>query len=192
LPGSSERRKDRSGEAGGSAAMKQIHAIFEMVIFTSRWLVAPFLVGLIFGLAALVYKFILKLAEFVMQIPAAEPADVIVGILKLVDLTLTANLIVIVICSSYENFLCRIDTEKHPHWPAGLVNIGFADLKQKLLGSIAAIAAVNVLEWFMDIERHADNTKLAWVVGILIAFAAAMLVLAIADRVSNAGKTERS
>jgi uncharacterized protein (TIGR00645 family) len=117
---------------------------------------------------------------------------VIVGILKLVDLTLTANLIVIVICSSYENFLSRIDTEKHPHWPEGLVNIGFADLKQKLLGSIAAIAAVNVLEWFMDIERHADNTKLAWVVGILIAFAAAMLVLAIADRVSNAGKTERS
>jgi uncharacterized protein (TIGR00645 family) len=109
---------------------------------------------------------------------------VIVGILKLVDLTLTANLIVIVICSSYENFLCRIDTEKHPHWPVGLVNIGFAGLKQKLLGSIAAIAAVNVL----DIERHADNTKLAWVVAILIAFAAAMLVLAIADRVSNAGE----
>jgi uncharacterized protein (TIGR00645 family) len=58
-------------------------------------------------------------------------------------------------------------------------------LKQKLLGSIVAIAAVNVLEWFMDIERHADNTKLAWVVGILLAFAVAMLVLAIADRVSK-------
>ena len=50
-------------------------------------------------------------------------------------------------------------------------------LKQKLLGSIAAIAAVNVLEWFMDIERHADNTKLAWVVGILLAFAVSMLIL---------------
>ncbi len=68
--------------------MKQIHAVFEMVIFTSRWLVAPFLVGLIVGLAALVYKFVLKLAEFLMQIPGAEPADVIVGILKIVELTL--------------------------------------------------------------------------------------------------------
>ena len=48
-----------------------------------------------------------------------------------------------------------------------------------------AIAAVNVLEWFMDIERHADNIKLAWVVGILLAFATAMLILAIADRVSS-------
>ena len=121
-----------------------------------------------------------------------RPAVVDLAKAQHVDLTLVANLIVIVICSSYENFLCRIDTEKHPHWPEGLVNIRFADLKQKLLRSIAAIAAVNVLEWFMDIERHADNTKLAWVVGILIAFAAAMLVLAIADRVSNAGKTERS
>ena len=73
--------------------------------------------------------------------------------------------------------------------PEGLVKIGFSVLKQKLLGSIAAIAAVNVLEWFMDIDRHADNTKLAWVVGILLAFAAAMLVLAIADRVSTTRET---
>ena len=49
-----------------------------------------------------------------------------------------------------------------------------------------AIAAVNVLEWFTDIDRGADSIKLAWVVGILLAFAVAMLVLAVADRVSSA------
>jgi len=43
-----------------------------------------------------------------------------------------------------------------------------------------------VLEWFTDIDRHADSVKLAWVVGILLAFAVAMLVLAIADRVGSA------
>ena len=37
----------------------------------------------------------------------------------------------------------------------------------------------------MDIERHADNSKLAWVVGILLAFAVAMLLLAIADRLGS-------
>ncbi len=168
--------------------MKWIERIVETIVFNSRWLVAPFLFGLIIGLAALVFKFVIKLAEFVMQIPGAPPADVIVGILTLVDLTLVANLIVIVICSSYENFVARIDPAEHPDWPEGLVKIGFSGLKQKLLGSIVAIAAVNVLEWFMDIERHADNAKLAWLVGILIAFAVAMLVLAIADRVSNTGE----
>ena len=70
-----------------------------------------------------------------------------------------------------------------------MIRIGFSGLKQKLLGSIVAIAAVNVLEWFMDIERQVDNTKLAWLVGNLLAFAVAMLILAIADRASNAGNS---
>jgi small neutral amino acid transporter SnatA (MarC family) len=42
----------------------------------------------------------------------------------------------------------------------------------------------------MDIERQADNTKLAWVVGILLAFAVSMLILAIADRLSE-GSSEQ-
>ena len=103
----------------------------------------------------------------------------------MVDLSLTANLLLIVICSSYENFVARIDSADHTHWPDGLIRIGFSGLKQKLLGSIVAIAAVNVLEWFMDIDRSVDNVKLGWVVGILLTFAVAMLVLAIADRLSE-------
>jgi uncharacterized protein (TIGR00645 family) len=168
--------------------MKQVVRIIEVIIFGSRWLVTPFLFGLILGLAALIVKFGVKLFDFVLAIRTAEPTEVIVGILGLVDLTLTANLIVIVICSSYENFVAPIDYAEHPNWPPGLVRIGFAGLKQKLLGSIVAIAAVNALEWFADIDRQADSTKLGWVVAILLTFAVAMLVLAIADRVSGEGK----
>jgi uncharacterized protein (TIGR00645 family) len=157
----------------------------EAIIFNSRWLIAPFLLGLVVGLAALVLKFLIKLYEFVIHIPQAPPADVIVGILTLVDLTLVASLIVLVICSIYDNFITDIDPAKHPEWPEGLVKIGFSGLKQKLFGAIAVIAAVNVLEWFMDIERQADNTKLAWVVGILLTFAVSMLILAVADWLSE-------
>jgi uncharacterized protein (TIGR00645 family) len=175
---------------GSYRGMNQIKRGIEAIIFNSRWLLAPFLLGLIVGLAALLGKFILKLVDFVMQMRTTAPADVILGILNLVDLTLTANLIVIVICSSYENFLSPINPAEHPSWPEGLVKIGFSGLKQKLLGSIVAIAAVNVLEWFMDIDQHADNTKLAWVVVIMIALAVAMLVLAIADRVGGGGDSK--
>jgi uncharacterized protein (TIGR00645 family) len=170
--------------------MNWIKRGIEAIIFNSRWLVAPFLLGLIVGLVALLCKFVLKLVDYVVQLQTAAPADVILGILNLIDLTLTANLIVIVICSSYENFVAPIEAAAHPTLPEGLVKIGFSGLKQKLLGSIVAIAAVDVLEWFMDIDQHADSAKLAWVVGILIALAGAMLILAIADRVSagNNGK----
>jgi uncharacterized protein (TIGR00645 family) len=166
--------------------MQRIAHVVETIAFSSRWLVAPFLLGLIVGLAMLLFKFVQKLVDFVVQVRGAETSDTIVGILNLVDLTLTANLIVIVICSSYENFVWHIDYSKHPDWPPGLVKIGFSGLKQKLFGSIVAIAAVNVLEWFTDIDRSADSVKLAWVVGILLAFAVAMLLLAIADRIGSA------
>jgi uncharacterized protein (TIGR00645 family) len=173
------------------AFMKSIADLIELVIFSSRWLVVPFLFGLIVGLAALLIKFVIKLAGFVVQVWTSDPSEVIVGILGLVDLTLTANLIVIVVCSSYENFVRPIDTAKHPGWPQGLVMIGFSGLKQKLLGSIVAIAAVNALEWFTDIDRQADSLKLGWVVGILLTFAIAMLVLAVADRVASGnGKSQ--
>ena len=168
--------------------MNQIGRIVELIVFSSRWLVVPFLLGLIVGLATLIFKFAVKLVEFVLHVQAADATETIVGLLSLVDLTLTANLVVIVICSSYENFVAPIDYAEHPSWPPGLVRIGFAGLKQKLLGSIVAIAAVNVLEWFADIDRHADSVKLAWVVAILLTFAVAMVLLAVADRVSSAAR----
>lgn len=158
----------------------------ETAIVQSRWLAAPFLLGLIAGLLALLYAFVIKLVAFLTLAKSGTEEEVIVGVLKLVDLSLTANLLVIVIWSGYENFVARIDPEAHANWPTGLVGIGFSGLKQKLLGSIIAIAAVNVLEWFLDIDRSVDNAKLPWVVGILLAFAVAMLLLAIADRVSGA------
>jgi uncharacterized protein (TIGR00645 family) len=168
--------------------MNQVARWIELVAFSSRWLVVPFLLGLIVGLAALIFKFALKLVEFVLHLQAADSTEIITGLLGLVDLTLTANLVVIVICSSYENFVAPIDYPEHPGWPPGLVRIGFAGLKQKLLGSIVAIAAVNVLEWFADIDRQTDSTKLAWVVAILLTFAVTMVLLALADRLSSDGR----
>jgi uncharacterized protein (TIGR00645 family) len=165
--------------------MDRIVRAIEAIVRNSRWLVAPFLLGLVVGLAALLYAFVFKLIEFVTHVRGSPEDEIIVGILKLVDFTLIANLIVIVICAGYENFLARIGPEDYGKWPDGLIGIGFAGLKQKLLGSIVAIAAVNVLEWFIDIDRSVDSTKLTWVVGILLAFAVAMLILALADRVSE-------
>jgi uncharacterized protein (TIGR00645 family) len=165
--------------------MKRIGRAIEQIVLNSRWLIVPFLLGLIIGLLALLYAFLVKLGEFVLQVRGAPAEDIFVGILKLVDFALTANLLLIVICAGYQNFVARISSRERPEWPEGLLGIGFGGLKQKLLGSIAAIAAVNALEWFMDIDRSADNVKLGWVVGILLAFAVAMLLLAIADRISE-------
>jgi len=144
---------------------------------------------MIAGLVLLLYAFVAKVFDLVTHVGNLAQDEIIIGILKLVDLSLIANLIIIVVCSSYENFIAAVDVDKLPAWPRGILGIGFAGLKQRLLGSIVAIVAVNVLDWFLDIDRSVDNLKLVWVVGILLAFAVAMVLLAIADRLSHGDMT---
>lgn len=164
--------------------MNRFERSIEGLLFISRWLVAPFLAGLIIGLVGLLYKFALQIFKLATELQGAPYSDVIVGILSLIDISLTANLILIVIFSSYENFVRPVQAAEHPEWPEGLTRIGFAGLKQKLLGSIVAITAVHVLEWFMHLHDGADPLKLAWVVGIMLAFAITMVIVAAADRLS--------
>jgi uncharacterized protein (TIGR00645 family) len=64
----------------------------EAIDFASRFLIIPFLLGLIAGLAALIFKFGMKLYSFVPHISADESTEAIVGLVGLVDLTLTANI----------------------------------------------------------------------------------------------------
>jgi uncharacterized membrane protein YqhA len=66
-----------------------------------------------------------------------------------------------------------------------LTAIDFGVLKQRVLGSIAVIAAVDALAWYLDIESATDSAKLIWVVAFPLVFAVAMLILALADRISR-------
>jgi uncharacterized protein (TIGR00645 family) len=107
--------------------------------------------------------------------------DLVTNVLNLVDLTLTANLVLIVIFSSYENFIRRIDATAHPDWPHGLTQVDFGALKQKLLGSIVGIAAVDALAWYFDIEKITDTSRLVWVLAFPMTFGIVMVLLALAD-----------
>jgi len=155
----------------------------ERFLFSSRWLLAPFYVGLVFALALLLYHFVVEFAVFAAAIPHATERDVILGVLGLIDLSFTGNLILIVIFSGYENFVSKIDTEDHdrPDW---MTKVDFGGLKQKLMTSIVAISAVEVLKAFMNLERY-DAGKLGWLIGIHGLFLGSLLVVVIADRISE-------
>jgi uncharacterized protein (TIGR00645 family) len=161
----------------------RIERILESAIFHSRWLLAPFYLGLIVSLVLLLFHFIRQLAEFVIHIDAKE-SDVILGVLGLIDVTFTANLIVIVIFSGYENFVSKLDAgdRDRPEWMA---KVDFGGLKQKLMTSIVAISAIQVLKAFMNVDKY-GNTALAWLVGIHVVFVVSLLCLAIVDRLSAA------
>ncbi len=151
------------------------------VVFLSRWLVAPLLIGLACCLLLIIYRFFADLFVLFADVASMSWHDLVVGVLNLVDLALTANLVVIVIFSTFENYIQKIDPDEHRDWPAGLMEIDFAVLKQRLLGSIAGIAAVDALAWYLDLETYTDTSKLGWALAFPLMFVVAMVMVAIAD-----------
>ena len=154
----------------------------ESVLFNSRWLMAPFYLGLVISLAVLLLKFLMLVWEFILHAPGAKESDIILGVLSLIDVSLTGNLILIVVFSGYENFVSKIDPGGHPDWPEWMTKVDFAGLKQKLLASIVAISAIQVLKAFMNLDAALDAQKLAWLVGVHLVFVLSALVLALSDR----------
>jgi uncharacterized protein (TIGR00645 family) len=63
-----------------------------------------------------------------------------------------------------------------------MTKVDFSGLKQKLMTSIVAISAVELLKGFMNVGSY-DTTKLAWLVGIHVTFLGSLLAVVIADRV---------
>lgn len=162
-----------------------VEKVIERIIFLSRWIMAPIYVGLLAGLLALAFKFFNELWHFILHAPAATEQEVILGILALIDLSLTSSLVLIVVFSGYENFVSKIETEGHEDWPEWMTKIDFSGLKQKLLASIVAISAIQILKAFMNLDKAVDSTKLAWLVGIHMVFVVSGLLLAWTDKLSG-------
>ena len=161
-----------------------IRNAFERLLFASRFLLAPLYLALAISLVALLGKGGLHLYHLLSQLPTLGDEDVLLSELAIVDLTLTASLVVIVFLSGYTNFVAPVAMRKgdaRPHW---IAEIDFSELKLKLMASIVAISGIKLLEGFMNIEHQSDR-QLYWLVGIHLTFVASTLILAISDRVSH-------
>src|SRR6516164_7895921 len=163
---------------------------FEGVLFNSRWLMAPFYVGLMVALAVLFLKFLRMLWEFMLHAPGAKSTETILEALALIDVTLVGNLILIVVFSGYENFVSRLDAASRPDWPIWMTRIDFAGLKQKLLACIVAISAIHVLEAFLNIDAVFDATRMTWLVAVHLVFVISAVLLALSDRWSSGHEGE--
>ncbi len=161
---------------------RPVARLIERTIFGSRWLMAPFYLGLILGQLALLAKFVQYTWKMLAGALDASGTAMIVSVLSLIDLGLMANLLLIVILAGYETFVSRLELDEQARldW---MGQVGFGDLKLKLMASIVAISAIQVLEEFMEVSDISDR-DLAWMVGILLVFVVCALLLALMDRVS--------
>lgn len=162
----------------------------ERGLFASRWLMAPFYVGLVIALVALIYVFVMELVHELAHLPTMTPDDAILMVLGLIDLSLAGNLLLIVIFSGYENFVSKIDVDDHPDKPEWMGTVDFSGLKMKLIASIVAISAIALLRAFIGLEDGEDlnTTSLMWLVIIHLTFVVSGAILALMDWIASKSK----
>lgn len=161
-----------------------LETALERGLFASRWLMAPFYVGLVVALAALLVVFFQELFRELPLVLSMKAEDAILMALTLIDLSLAANLLVIVILSGYENFVSKIDTASHEDRPEWMGTVDFSGLKMKLIASIVAISAIALLKAFLKLTEPnvpLDEPRLMWLVIVHLSFVVSGVLLAMMD-----------
>jgi uncharacterized protein (TIGR00645 family) len=166
----------------------RLEIIVERMLFASRWALAPLYVGMIAALVVILVVFVRELFGELMHIGSMEAEQAILLSLSLIDLSLTGNLLLIVIFSGYENFVSKIHVDDHEDRPSWMGTVDFSGLKMKLIASIVAISAIALLRAFLplgDVAAAVDGPRLRWMVVIHLTFVISGVMMAAMDWIAS-------
>lgn len=168
--------------------MKSVERLIERLLFASRWLLAPFYLGMVLALGAILVVFVHELIHGIANLAQFDAEHVILLALSLIDLSLTGNLVLIVIFAGYETFVSRIHVGDHEDRPQWMGTVDFSDLKIKLIASIVAISGIALLRVFLplgDAGVSVEQPRLAWMIGIHLTFVVSGVLMAVMDRLTG-------
>jgi len=166
--------------------MKALELLVERAILSARWILVVFYIGLAIALALYAVSFIYKLIKVSTGVFSLDEADMILAMLGLIDAALVASLIVMVMISSYENFVSRFDVgEKEEISWLGKLDAG--SLKIKVASSIVAISSIHLLQIFLNMQQY-DGTRLMWATLMHIAFVVSALLLGFLEQIMGKRK----
>ena len=154
-----------------------MESLFEKLFYSARWILAPLFLGLSLALLALALKFFQEVWHVLPHVFELSESDLILSLLSMVDMGLVGGLIVMVMYSSYENFVSRLDLDEKDSERLGwLGKMDAGSLKNKVAASIVAISAIHLLRIFMNISTI-ENDKLLWYVIVHLTFVLSALVM---------------
>jgi uncharacterized protein (TIGR00645 family) len=175
------------GRIAGPGVSQRVESALEAVLFGSRWLMAPFYLLMVAALCMLLVKFGQETWHIVTHTLSMTESDAVLAVLSLIDITLTGNLLLMVLFAGYENFVSKMDVNDHPDRPEWMGKVDFAGLKLKLIASIVAISGINLLKNFMALDglqmTPGKEQQLFWMVVIHLVFIASGVMLAVMDKI---------
>jgi uncharacterized protein (TIGR00645 family) len=177
--------------------MKPIEHLIERMILASRWILVVFYLGLAVGLGLYAVTFFKKLWYYASHLGEIDENQAILKILALIDASLVASLVVMVIIAGYENFVSKLEENDGSKELSWLGTIDASSLKIKVASTIVAISSIHLLQVFLNVNEFADS-KIMWMTIMHMAFIFSALLLAYVDKVAHSyghspgpsGKTE--
>ena len=160
----------------------KFETVLEKMILSSRWIQAPLYAGLILGGMLYTYKYLVELIHLCTSINEISETALMLGVLTLVDITMVANLLIMVIVGGYSTFVSRLDIDKHEDKPEWLQKIDAGSLKVKLAGSLVGVSSIHLLQTFINIKNH-ESEHVMWQVIIHVVFLFSALILAYTEKI---------
>lgn len=164
-----------------------IERTFEYAVFASRWIQAPLYGGLIVAELLYAYKFLVELWEMVLHINKMDETVFMLGVLGLIDVTMVANLLTMVIIGGYATFVSKLDLEQHPDRPDWLTHVDPGTIKIKLAASLIGISSIHLLKAFVDVANE-NPEHIKWKIFIHMTFLASAILLAWTDKIMQKEK----
>jgi uncharacterized protein (TIGR00645 family) len=180
----------------------KLELVFEKLLFSSRWILAPIFFGLSLALLALGFKFFQEAFLVFTHLVEMEESDLVLTALAMIDITLVGSLIVMVMFSGYENFVSTIDSKGSDslNW---LGKLDAGTLKLKVAASIVAISSIHLLRIFMQVDSPKivdgvkvvvnglpvdkyTNDQIMWYVILHMTFVLSAVLLGVLDKMSFA------
>jgi uncharacterized protein (TIGR00645 family) len=158
--------------------------LFEKLMYSSRWIMAPIYLGLSLVLALLGIKFFQEIFHILPTILEMKEVDLILVTLSLIDITLVGGLLVMVMFSGYENFVSRLNVDEGEDKLGWLGKLDAGSLKNKVAASIVAISSIHLLKVFMNAE-HIPNDKIKWYLLIHITFVLSAFAMGYLDKITR-------
>ncbi len=179
------------GTAGASSnGVSRIEHGFELIIFASRWIQAPLYGGLIVAECLYAYKFLTELYEMMRDLRELTETIFMLGILSLIDITMVANLLTMVVIGGYATFVSKLDLETHRDKPEWLSHVDPGTIKVKLAASLIGISSIHLLKAFVNVA-NVSTEHIKWQIFIHMTFLASAILLAWTDKLMQKDRTPK-
>lgn len=148
------------------------------IIFGSRWILVPFYLGLIVAQVLYAGKFAEAVWHLCRHVKSMDESAIMLAVLTLIDITMVANLIKMIIAGSYQSFVEKVSSDHSERVSSGM-------LKVKMGSSLIGVSSIHLLQAFINASAYSDRDLIVKG-GVHVLFLISTIGLAYIDHLHSA------